>query len=199
MLTLNGGQLKDQAGRIGYIASNDQLQFDNPIQSNAKYTTGFSACPNGTLALETAVWFECLSGKFYNLYDASQGAQCGPAYLQIVAEGGSVTPSTSVETGTIAITTTIKATSAPAATQATDGQPQGNTKSATVITSVAVISPSTTGTAIASQITDGQVQGPNSTASLTPFNPNSAPVSSTISGGFLAGLAGVVGIVALLL
>ena len=53
-----------------YIAANYQFQFDNPPQAGAIYTTGFSLCANNTLALGgSAIWYQCLSGSFYNLYD----------------------------------------------------------------------------------------------------------------------------------
>ncbi|KAH9819301.1 Helicase associated domain-containing protein [Teratosphaeria destructans] len=38
-LTLADGVLKDQAGRTGYIAANEQLQFDNPIPAGAPTAT----------------------------------------------------------------------------------------------------------------------------------------------------------------
>ncbi|KAF2088873.1 hypothetical protein K490DRAFT_38451, partial [Saccharata proteae CBS 121410] len=76
-LSLNDGILKDAYGRIGYIASNYQFQFDNPPQSGAIYTAGFSLAQNGSLALGgSAVWYRCLSGDFYNLYDRYWAAQC---------------------------------------------------------------------------------------------------------------------------
>ncbi|KAF8540930.1 hypothetical protein BDD12DRAFT_733432, partial [Trichophaea hybrida] len=56
--TLSNGVLKDNLGRTGYIADNRQFQFDGPPQSGAIYTSGFSACEDGTLALGG-------SNKFY--------------------------------------------------------------------------------------------------------------------------------------
>lgn len=53
-----------------YIAANYQFQFDAPPQAGAIYTTGFSLCANGSLALGgSAIFYQCLSGSFYNLYD----------------------------------------------------------------------------------------------------------------------------------
>ena len=50
--------MKDQAGRTGYIAANDQFQFDSPPQTGAKFTAGFSLCANETLACGgTAIWW----------------------------------------------------------------------------------------------------------------------------------------------
>ncbi|KAF2810035.1 uncharacterized protein BDZ99DRAFT_462647 [Mytilinidion resinicola] len=115
-LSLAGGVLHDQAGRTGYVAANYQIQFDEPPQTGAIYTSGFSVCGNGSLALGgSAVFYQCDSGSFFNLYDRSWAAQCTPIY--IVAEGG-----------------------APAASQASDGQPAGKT---------AITAPVT-------QLTDGQ-------------------------------------------
>ena len=86
-----GGVLKDQAGRTGYIAANDQFQFDEPIQAGAKVTAGFSLCANDTLALGgTAIWWQCLSGEFYNLYSTKQGNQCNEVYYEAInVQGGS--------------------------------------------------------------------------------------------------------------
>ena len=59
-VTLKGGVLTDILGRIGYIADNHQLQFDAPPQAGAIYTAGFSACPDGTLALgDKNIFYAC--------------------------------------------------------------------------------------------------------------------------------------------
>ena len=89
-LTLAGGVLKDQDGRTGYIAANQQFQFDDPPQTGAIYTAGFSVCGNGSLAIGgDAVWYKCLSGTFYNLYDENNAAQCSPIYIVAVGSGSS--------------------------------------------------------------------------------------------------------------
>lgn len=76
-LTLINSVLKDAQGRTGYVASNQQFQFDDPPQAGAIYTSGFSVCGNGSLALGgSAIFYQCLSGTFYNLYTVSQGLQC---------------------------------------------------------------------------------------------------------------------------
>lgn len=81
-ITLEDGVLKDQAGRTGYIAANYQFQFDGPPQAGAIITAGFSVCNNGSLALGgTNVFYQCLSGSFYNLYDRSWAAQCSPVII----------------------------------------------------------------------------------------------------------------------
>ena len=86
-ITLNGTKLTDQSGRTGYIASNFQLQFDNPPQAGAIYTSGFSICGNGTLALGGSnIFYQCLSGNFYNIYDRKWAAQCSPAYIETMRQ-----------------------------------------------------------------------------------------------------------------
>lgn len=99
-ITLKDGVLTDSKDRTGYIAANNQFQFDGPAQTGAIYTAGWSACGNGSLALGgTTVFFQCLSGDFYNLYDESTGDQCNEVHINIVKGGA-------------------------AASQAPDGQPQ---------------------------------------------------------------------------
>ncbi|KAL9100328.1 MAG: hypothetical protein Q9163_004277, partial [Psora crenata] len=83
-LTLNNGNLLDAKGRTGYIASNRQFQFDAPPQAGAIYTSGFSVCGNNSLALgPSAIFYNCLSGTFNNIYDQSQGGQCYPVTIEI--------------------------------------------------------------------------------------------------------------------
>lgn len=84
-LTLADSVLKDAQGRTGYIADNYQLQFDAPPQAGAIYTSGFAACSNGTLALGGSnVFYQCLSGDFYNLYDRSWAPQCSPITINLL-------------------------------------------------------------------------------------------------------------------
>ncbi|KAL9125187.1 MAG: hypothetical protein Q9217_005571 [Psora testacea] len=86
-LTLEDGVIMDAQGRTGYIASNYQFQFDKPPQAGALYTAGFSACANGTLALGgSSIFYQCLSGTFYNLYDRSWAAQCSPVYINALRQ-----------------------------------------------------------------------------------------------------------------
>jgi len=81
-LTLSNGVLKDSHGRTGYIASNFQFQFDEPPQAGAIVTAGFSVCANGSLALGGSnVFYQCLSGNFFNLYDRNWAAQCSPVTI----------------------------------------------------------------------------------------------------------------------
>lgn len=81
-LTLADGVLTDAKGRTGYIAANYQFQFDAPPQAGAIFTSGFSVCGNGSLALGGSnVFYQCLSGNFYNLYDRHWAAQCSPVTI----------------------------------------------------------------------------------------------------------------------
>ena len=104
MVTLQGGILKDDKGRTGYIAANRQFQFDGPPQTGAIYTAGWSVCGNGSLAIgNDAVFYACKSGGFSNLYDENQAAQCSQVYINLVNGGAS----------------------AGVPTQSSDGQPGG--------------------------------------------------------------------------
>jgi hypothetical protein len=201
-LTLSGGQLKDSVGRTGYIAANYQFQFDNPPQTGAIYTGGFSVGSNGSLALGgSAVFYECLSGTFYNLYDRNWAAQCQPILIGIVpcSSSGAVTQASD---GQPAGTTILPVT------QITDGQPQGKSavpvpvseftdgqpqvvtvlpKPVTQISDGQVQAP--TGKPV-TQISDGQVQAPTATGKpVTQISdgqvqaPTTAPVVTQISDG----------------
>ncbi|KAL8779259.1 MAG: hypothetical protein Q9213_007031 [Squamulea squamosa] len=84
-ITLADGVVKDAQGRTGYIASNFQFQFDAPPQSDAIFTAGFSACGNGTLALGGSnVFYQCLSGNFFNLYDRNWAPQCSAVTINLL-------------------------------------------------------------------------------------------------------------------
>lgn len=85
-MTLKGGQLVDSKGRIGSIVANRQFQFDGPPpQAGAIYAAGWSVTDDGKLALgDQTVFYECLSGTFYNIYDEHIGDQCKSVELDIV-------------------------------------------------------------------------------------------------------------------
>ncbi|KAL0943007.1 covalently-linked cell wall protein [Colletotrichum truncatum] len=138
-LTLKNGVLTDSQGRIGSIVANYQFQFDGPPQVDAIYTSGFSVCSNGSLALGgSTTFYRCLSGNFYNLYDRHWAEQCSPIHLSVlpcgenapIPSGGNVVGTTMVAT---ALVTVIE-----------DGQPQ--------------VIPTTIPIPIC-QIGDGQIQG----------------------------------------
>lgn len=183
-ITLQDGVLKDSQGRTGYIAANRQFQFDGPPQTGAIYTAGWSVCQNNSLAIGgNAVFYQCLSGDFYNLYDQAEAKQCSQVYIDALGGGASVTagaPTQSAD-GQPGVT--------GAATESADGQPavtgaassyagmptqisdgQGKFSSIIVpwilLTSRAVQAPSAAATAApVSQISDGQSM---STASYLP-------------------------------
>jgi len=91
--TLSGGILKDAKDRTGYIASNYQFQFDGPPQAGALYTAGFSVCGNNTMALGgSAIFYQCYSGGFYNLYDRHWAPQCSPVYIEVMGGSGGAAP-----------------------------------------------------------------------------------------------------------
>ena len=85
-LVIKGGVLTDAKGRIGSIVSNRQFQFDGrPPQAGAIYAKGWSISPEGNLALGSSdVFYQCLSGNFYNLYDQDIGHQCSPVHLAAI-------------------------------------------------------------------------------------------------------------------
>lgn len=174
-LTLAGGILKDQAGRTGYTAANDQFQFDAPPQTGAVYTAGFSLCSNKSLALGgTAIWWQCLSGEFYNLYFEKQGNQCNEVYIVAINGGGSGAAATQAADGQPAETGAV--------TQIADGQPQE-----TPVSQIADGQPQVPVSQIAdgqpqvpvSQIADGQPQAPVS--QIADGQPQ-APVSQIADG-----------------
>ena len=109
IISLSDGILTDQNGRTGYIASNYQFQFDKPPQAGAIYTAGFSVCNNGSLALGgEAVWWECLSGSFYNLYDRDWAPHCLPILIEVIGAslGSATTEITTTEASTAQAGTT---------------------------------------------------------------------------------------------
>ncbi|KAF4969933.1 hypothetical protein FSARC_2919 [Fusarium sarcochroum] len=89
VLTLNDGVLTDAQDRTGYISESYQFQFDKPAQAGAIYTSGFSVCSNGTLAFgPSAIFWQCKSGDFYNLYDRNWAEQCEPVEFGVMPCGG---------------------------------------------------------------------------------------------------------------
>jgi hypothetical protein len=128
-LTLSNSVLKDQAGRTGYIAANYQFQFDDPPQTGAIYTSGFSLCSNNSMALGgSAIFYQCLSGSFYNLYDRNWAPHCVAIYIEAInggssgsSSGGSAPPATQMSDGQPAVTSA-------AVSQISDGQPQAVTQ-----------------------------------------------------------------------
>ncbi|KAF2800700.1 hypothetical protein K505DRAFT_320235 [Melanomma pulvis-pyrius CBS 109.77] len=176
-LTLEGGILKDQAGRTGYIASNYQWQFDNPPQENAISSSGYSYCSNNSLALAgSAIFYQCWSGDFYNLYDRHWAAQCSPVYL-VGINGGGTPPATQITDGQPQASTAIPIseisdgqpqvpTYAPPVSQISDGQPQAPTGGVPV-TQISDGQPQAPTGVPVTQISDGQPQAPTGGAPVT--------------------------------
>jgi len=87
-LTLTKNQLIDAQGRLGYIASNNQFQFDNPVQAGGFGQNDWTLCSNGTLANQGSTdFFRCDSGSgFFNLYNINYNpGACNPIKLVIKA------------------------------------------------------------------------------------------------------------------
>ena len=195
VLTLTNGKLMNQEGGTGYIAKNDQFQFDFTPQAGAIYTSGFSIGSNGSLAIgSSAVFYECLSGTFNNLYDISVASYCKPILIQVTPCGGgssgAVTQASDQQPAASGAVSQIsdqqpQASSAAVITQITDQQPQAPTGMISQITDQQPQAP--TSIAVITQITDQQPQAPTSAAVITqisdqqPQAPTSAAVISQIS------------------
>ncbi|RCK54939.1 Cell wall mannoprotein PIR1 [Candida viswanathii] len=84
-MTLHDGVLKDLQNRWGSIVANRQFQFDGPVpQAGVIYSAGWSI-KNGYLYLgDSDIFYQCLSGDFYNLYDENVAAQCSAVKLSII-------------------------------------------------------------------------------------------------------------------
>jgi len=130
--------------------------------------SGFSICPNLTLASGTsALFYQCLSGDFYNLYDQSQGKQCNQVYITILPchdtnPSDSVTPSalpsatsSSSSVSDMNVAAMMPTTSAAAPTSS-------STLSTAVVASTGSPAPSSNGTSF----TPGS---PSATSSPQPF------------------------------
>jgi len=165
--TLSKGILTDSEGRTGEIVANNQFQFDNPIQSNAIYTAGWSVCANGTLAIgDSALFYECLSGTFYNLYDASTGDQCSEIYINVIGTGSSVSQASDGQ-------------ATAGVSQVTDGQIQATTGTAAVVTQITDGQIQATTGVVVSQITDGQLQAATSAAVVSQISDGQIQAATT--------------------
>ncbi|KAK3192629.1 hypothetical protein K4F52_001428 [Lecanicillium sp. MT-2017a] len=196
VLSLKDGVLTDKQGRIGSIVANYQFQFDGPPpQAGAIYTAGFSTCNNGSIALgSSTVFYQCLSGEFYNLYDRHWAEQCEPVELiatscSATQGGGNPAGNPGQEpVGTTMVQTTIVGAIA-------DGQPQVHTTmvpvplcqvnkqigdgQVQVVTTPCDQAPG----APVTQIGDGQIQAPTNLPAISQIGdgqiqaPTGAPVS----------------------
>lgn len=165
VLKLNDGVLKDRQDRTGAIVANYQFQFDGPPQAGSIYTAGFSTCNNGSLALgPSTVFWQCLSGDFYNLYDRHWAKQCEPVEIVAQSCNGAKQPENDSgnpggngkkPVGTSMVVTTV-------VTALKDGQPQ------VVPTTIAVPM---------CQIGDGQIQAHTTPCDKVPVNPPVTQIS----------------------
>lgn len=167
ILTLNDGVLRDGQDRTGYIADNYQFQFDGPPQAGAIYTSGFSVCSNGSIALgPSTVFYQCLSGSFYNLYSRDWAPQCEPVHfvIQSCGNGQSQTAApTAIAPPMVSQIQDGQIQAPPVASQISDGQVQAPTGVVSQIPDGQVQAP-TGQPPVASQISDGQVQAPTAPA-----------------------------------
>jgi hypothetical protein len=110
-------------------------------------------CGNQSLALGgKAIWYQCLSGGFYNLYDRSWAPQCSPIY--IVAMGSSAPASVSTGTSDLVYATTAVSQKTDGEVIPTTGTVVGHISDGQVQNSVTA---PTMSMAHVSQMTDGQV------------------------------------------
>jgi len=198
IVTLKDGNLLDAQKRTGYIAANYQFQFDGPAQTGAIYTSGFSVCQDGSLALGGSKdWYRCLSGDFYNLYDRSWAPQCEKVSILIMpctgssgaggAPGGPMVSTTIVSQIGDGQVQAIPTMVPKPITQIGDGQIQAPTGApVTQIADGQVQAPPPVATPV-TQISDGQVQAPTG-APVTQIGdgqvqaPTGAPVTQISDG-----------------
>ncbi|KAL8710129.1 MAG: hypothetical protein Q9220_005212 [cf. Caloplaca sp. 1 TL-2023] len=192
IVTLTNGVLKDQNGRTGEVVANAQFQFDNPLQSGAIFTDGFSICQNSSLAVGgSTIFYQCLSGTFYNLYQASQGKQCNAVYINTIACESSGSTSASIGSSSSASTTSMMTSSAAApATPAT-----------TMTTPAPAPAPAPSApAAVPYPVSNTTAPAPSGTGSTTPapspFVPGSG-ATTLIVGGNLVALVAAIGAFAL--
>ncbi|KXL46590.1 hypothetical protein M433DRAFT_87970, partial [Acidomyces richmondensis BFW] len=187
VMTLSNGILTDSEGRTGYIASNYQFQFDKPPQAGAIYTAGWSVCSNGSLTLgDDSVFYECLSGTFYNLYDKDWAAQCSPIYIEVIGSSSAATTAAASQISDGQITASPQPIceykdGQPQATncvsQTSDGQPQAGCSTTSAVCEYidgqpqagcsSTAMPMTTSTSAVCEYVDGQPQAGCSSAPMT--------------------------------
>ncbi|KAL2692456.1 hypothetical protein Neosp_002865 [[Neocosmospora] mangrovei] len=187
VMNLKDGVLKDAQGRTGYISDSYQFQFDKPPQSGSIFTAGFSVCSNGTLALgPSAVFWQCLSGDFYNLYDRDWAEQCSPVEFGIMpcgkgskdapkkrVVGSSIVATTVVTVVSDGTTKEVPTTIAVPMCQIGDGQVQVRTTPCDDMELPIITAPPV------SQVSDGKLQIPTD----APAAPPAAPAAPAASAG----------------
>ncbi|MCJ1406496.1 hypothetical protein MMC19_000561 [Ptychographa xylographoides] len=209
--TLADGIIHDSKGRTGYIASNGQFQFDGPPQAGAIYTGGFSICGNNSLALGgSTIFYQCLSGTFYNLYDISTGAQCSPVYINAVScidtnSGASSSSTTAAATSTTTSSTSTSITPSSTSTTSTSSTttsivttsvivPPVSANATISITTMSATAPITT-LPVITQISDGQPQASTVVSASPSIATAGAGNIYTVGKGLVAIAAGAAGLV----
>lgn len=204
-LTLNGGVLLDSQNRTGYIASNYQFQFDGPPQAGAIYTAGWSICSNSSLSLGgNSIFWQCLSGEFYNLYDRNWTSHCYPININTRGNGNifSTSPPGPEITGpdqndiangggTQIINST--ATASASSTSASESATASTTESAVESATSSALEAASSATAAASSAVQSATESAASIASSA-----FAAHATTIPQQVVAWVAGVVGAAVLL-
>lgn len=154
--------------------THSQFQFDSPPQTGAIYTAGWSVCGNGSLAIGgSAIFQQCLSGGFYNLYFNNNAAQCSNIYIDVISlSGSSATGAASQISDGQPQATPVpicqisdgqpQQTSCAPVTQISDGQPQATSAKAPVTQISDGQIQATSAKAPVTQLTDGQPQAPTS-------------------------------------
>ncbi|UPK96952.1 hypothetical protein LCI18_007887 [Fusarium solani-melongenae] len=179
VMTLKDGVLKDAQGRTGYISDSYQFQFDEPPQSGSIFTAGFSVCSNGTLALgPSAIFWQCQSGDFYNLYDRHWAEQCSPVEFGIMpcgkgskdapkkrVVGSSIVATTVVTVVSDGTTKEVPTTIAVPMCQIGDGQVQVRTTPCDDMNLPIITAPPV------SQVSDGKLQIPTNAPPAPPAAP----------------------------
>ncbi|KAL8846761.1 MAG: hypothetical protein Q9221_008167 [Calogaya cf. arnoldii] len=207
IVTLEGGILRDQNGSTGSIVANTQLQFDQPLQDNALFTSGFSVCENNTLAYPgSAIFYQCLSGNpndpnnrdalFNNLYTTPVGPtggeadQCDQIYISVI--GCEPSPEQYASFPALTATGGSQASTSASSPQAT---PATSTEAAEEPATTAAPYPTANnGTApVASASGSGSPPASTSTGGSepVPFVPGSGAASLVIGGKIVALIAGI--------
>ncbi|KAF4467486.1 covalently-linked cell wall [Fusarium albosuccineum] len=182
VMTLEDGVLKDAQGRTGYISDSYQFQFDEPPQSGSIYTAGFSICSNGTLALgPSAIFWQCQSGDFYNLYDRHWAEQCEPVEVGVMpcgdssgavkrkVVGSSIVATTVVTVVADGVTKEVPTTIAVPMCQIGDGQVQVRTTPCDDMDLPIITAPPV------SQVSDGKLAVPTTAPPAPPVQPQDVP------------------------
>ncbi|KAM0347606.1 hypothetical protein ACHAPU_004619 [Fusarium lateritium] len=176
VLTLQDGVLKDAKDRTGYISDSFQFQFDKPAQAGAIYTSGFSVCSNGTLGFgPSAIFWQCQSGDFFNLYDRNWAEQCEPVEFGVMPcgkgtksapkkriVGSSVVATTVVTVVSDGTTKEVPTTIAVPMCQIGDGQVQVRTTPCDDMELPVITAPPV------SQVSDGKLQVPTAAPPAPP-------------------------------